>query len=112
MDMSSFLISDYLRAEDLEDNVVIEAKITDVENRTFEERGKSITRPIIRLEDGRGVVLNQTRLRIMITAYGPNSNNWLDQPIRVRRGETLYAGKQVATVEVEAAPSARIAAGE
>ena len=83
-----------------------------MESRTFEERGKNVTRPIIRLEDQRGVVLNQTRLKAMIAAYGPNSNNWLDQPIRVRRGETLYAGKRVATVEVEADPSARIAAGE
>jgi hypothetical protein len=99
-DMNSYLISNYLRAEDLEENVTIESTIVEG-TQTFEERGRSITRPIVYLEDGRAVVLNQTRLKVMLTAHGRERSNWIGKTIKIRRGQTFYEGKQVPAVEIQ-----------
>jgi hypothetical protein len=48
------------------------------------------------------VVLNGARLAALIEAYGRESNNWLGQHIRIRKGQAYYEGQQVAAVKIEA----------
>jgi hypothetical protein len=101
MNMSGFLAGDFIKAYELPESGFIEAVITDVTEQTFTERGRAKPKPIIYFENGRGLVLNPTRLTVMLDAYGPDSNNWIGQTIRLRRGQTFYEGKPVACVEVE-----------
>ncbi len=107
MNMTDFVNSNYIKAEDLAESVCIEAIIVSVQRREFEESGE--TKPVVHLEDGRGVVLNQTRLKAMIRAFGPNSDNWIGKPIMINRGLTVYAGKDVPAVVIEPVVSPRIA---
>jgi hypothetical protein len=109
--MNNYLTSNYVKAEDLEAGVAIEARIASVTVREFEEKDDIITKPVIRFDDGRGVVLNQTRLRAMIGGFGPNSANWLGREVIVRRGQTLYQGRSVAAVELEPIVAPRLEGG-
>jgi hypothetical protein len=107
-DMTRFLTSNYIKAEDLDPNVLIESGITSVQRAEFEEHGEVIVKPVVRLEDGRGIVLNQTRLRVLIGAFGPNAANWLGKQLIVRRGKTHFQGRSVAAVEIEPVLAPRI----
>jgi hypothetical protein len=69
---TDFLNSNYFRAEDLDPNVVIETTIVSVRPREFEDGSKLV---VYTDHQGKGVVLNQTRLKALITAFGPNFDN-------------------------------------
>jgi hypothetical protein len=73
--MTSFLNANYIRAEDLQENVLLEKIICEVKSKDFDEDGEVVTKPVIAFEDGSQLVLNQTRLRVLIGAHGPNANN-------------------------------------
>jgi hypothetical protein len=110
--MNDYLTSNFIKAEDLEEGVIIEARISSVSDREFEEKGQATIKPIIRFEDGRGVVLNQTRLREMIKAFGPNPENWVGKTINVLRGTTLYSGRTVPAVEIDVETVPRLEASQ
>jgi hypothetical protein len=97
------------RRKTLEAHVAIETTIADVRSKEFAEKGEIVIKPVIYIEDGRGVVLNQTRLSVLMSAYGPNSDNWLDKPIRISRGSTTYSGRTVPCVQIEATATPRVA---
>jgi hypothetical protein len=107
MNMTDYLSSNYIRAEHLTTDVCIEAFIAAVRSREFEDGS---VKPVIHIEDGRGVVLNQTRLKTLIGSFGPNSDNWIGKPIIISRGSTLYAGKTVPAVNIEPIVAPRVAA--
>jgi hypothetical protein len=109
MIMTEYVTSNYFKAEALEPHVAIEAIIADVRSKEFIEKGECVIKPVVYTEDGRGLVLNQTRLSVLMTAYGPNSDNWLGKPIRITRGSTTYSGRTVPCVQVEAEATPRIA---
>jgi hypothetical protein len=110
--MTSFLNANYIRAEDLQENVLLEKIICEVKSKDFDEDGEVVTKPVIAFEDGSQLVLNQTRLRVLLGAYGPNANNWLGKTITISRGKTPYAGKPVPCVVIEPILAARIAAAK
>ena len=60
--------------------------------------------------EGRGVVLNQTRLKTLIAAFGPQSDNWLGREIAILRGTTTFSGKHVPAIVIEPMVAERIAA--
>ena len=74
--------------------------------REFEDR--SIKLVVYTDHQGKGVVLNQTRLKTMIAAFGPNFDSWPGKKIVVRQGSTVYSGKTVSAVVVEPVVPTRI----
>ena len=54
MNMTDFINSNYIKGEDIAENVLIEATIASVKMKEFEDGVKSV----IALEDGRQAVLN------------------------------------------------------
>jgi hypothetical protein len=104
MNMTDFVNSNYIKGEDIAQNVLIEATIASVKKKEFEDGGKSV----LALEDGRQVVLNQTRLKVLIGAFGPNSENWIGKPVILSRGQERYGGKPVPAVRIEPIVAPRI----
>jgi hypothetical protein len=99
--MSGYLTSNYIKGEDLDADLWIEAIICSVTERAFGEDGERDIKPLIRIEDGRGRVLNQTRLKALIAAYGPNADNWLNKQILIKRGMTHFQGKPTPCVDIQ-----------
>jgi hypothetical protein len=108
--MTDFINSNYIRAEDLAENVLIEAVIADVKRKEFEENGEVVIKPVVALEDGCQVTLNQTRLMTLIGAYGHNSDNWIGKTVIIKRGTAMYAGKTVPAVKLEPIVAPKVAA--
>lgn len=40
-------------------------------------------------------VVNRTNAELLTDAYGDDTDQWLDQPVRLERGRTRYMGKAV-----------------
>jgi hypothetical protein len=108
MNMTDFINSNYIKGEDIAQNVLIEATIASVKRKEFEDGEKSV----VALEDGRQVVLNQTRLKLLIGAFGPNSENWIGKPVILSRGQERFGGKPVPAVRIEPIVAPRIEAAE
>jgi hypothetical protein len=104
MNMTDFINSNYIKGEDIAQNVLIEATIASVKMKEFEDGEKSV----VALEDGRQLVLNQTRLKVLIGAFGPNSENWIGKPVILSRGQERYGGKPVPSVRIEPILAPRI----
>jgi hypothetical protein len=104
---TDFLNSNYYRAEDLDPHVRIETTIVDVRRREFDDGTKLVAYTD---HQGKGVVLNQTRLKAMITAFGPNFDNWPGKKIIICQGPTVYSGKPAQAIVVEPVVPTRIAA--
>jgi site-specific DNA-methyltransferase (adenine-specific) len=97
MNMNKFRTG-YQRAEDLEPDVVSERVVAEVERVEFDD---GVTKAVIHFENAeQSVVRNQTWLSTMIEAFGPNSDNWIGQTIRVQRGTTPYSGKVVPAIVI------------
>jgi len=110
MNMTDFVNSNYIKAEDLAANILIEAVIADVKRKEFEENGQNVVKPVVTFEDGRQVTLNQTRLAALIRAYGHNSDNWIGKTVVISRGQAQFKGKPVASVKIDPIVAPRIAA--
>jgi hypothetical protein len=109
MRMTDF-VNGYLKAENLEPNVKLEDVITDVKTTDLDEKGEIVSKPVISLESGTQIVLNQTRLRALIQGFGPNSDNWLDKKIMISRASTTYSGRTVPAIAIEPVVAPQIAA--
>jgi hypothetical protein len=109
MDMSRFTGSNYITADYLKSlgpNVRIEAKIVSVAIRDFDGDGE---KPVVYTDyQGKGVVLNPTRAKVLYAAFGPNDDNWVGKTIVIFLGETTYGGKKTGCVEIEAVGAQRI----
>jgi hypothetical protein len=104
--MTSYITSNFITGESLEENVRIEATIVGVREHDFDGDLK----PTVDLDDGRRIQLNQTRLKALIVGFGPNPANWIGRSIAVSKGTTTYGTKRVACVVVEPVVPTRIAA--
>lgn len=107
--MTEYLSSNLINAETLELGVRYRHEIVEVRERDFEKDG---VKPVVYFEFGEGCVLNQTRLRVCIGAFGPNDANWLGKTIIYYRGKTIYGGKEVACIVFEPVIPAQIAAAK
>jgi hypothetical protein len=105
---TDFLNSNYFRAEDLDPSVLIETTIVSVRPRDFDDGSHKLV--VYTDHQGQGVVLNQTRLKTIIAAFGANIDNWPGKKIVIRRGSTMYSGKPTPAVVVEPVVPTRIAA--
>jgi hypothetical protein len=106
--MTDYLTSNLLKAADIEPNVRIEAIIVSIRDRDFED---GTTKPVIYTDYlGKGVVLNQTRLKAGVAAFGPHPDNWVGKSIVLSRGPTTYKGEPTWAVVMEPVVANRIAA--
>ena len=109
-DMTKYITSNYYRAEDIPPNVLIETTIVSIRDREFDENGETKVKPIIYTDQGKALVLNQTRLQALIAGFGHNDDNWIGRTILISRGRATYGTKEVAAVHVEAVVAERIGA--
>jgi hypothetical protein len=101
------LTSNYLKAIDLEDGVIVRAVILAARPNDFED---GTTKLVIYTDHkAKGVVLNQTRLKTMIEAFGPNTDNWVGKTINLRRGPTMFKGEATWAIYIDVDLSERIA---
>ena len=106
--MTSYITSNFITGDSLEENVRIEATIVGVREHEFKSGD---VKPTVDLDDGRRIPLNQTRLKALIGGFGPNPANWIGKTIIVQQGaRRRIAGKPVACVVVEPVVPTRIAA--
>jgi hypothetical protein len=85
MDMSKHAGGLYLRAEDIRESGPKRVKIERVEEGQY---GK----PVLVLNDGTSLTLNQTNTRTLIRAYGSESRDWIDREIELHLSQTSYEG--------------------
>lgn len=104
---TDYLTSNYFKGVALEPDVIIETKIVSVRDREFDDGPKVI---VYTDYQGKGLVLNQTKLQTLISAYGLNYDNWIGKTILIKRGTTMYGADRVACVEIEAVTAERIGA--
>ena len=86
MDMTKHAGGIYLRAEDIREGGPKRVKIESVEDGQF---GK----PVLVLNDGTSLTLNQTNTRTLVRPYGPQSRDWIDREIELYLGPTTYEGR-------------------
>jgi hypothetical protein len=97
---SDFLTSNLLRAEDLKPGEIIEATVVSAAPNDFEDGRKLIIRLDVR--GGIGIVLNQTRLKTMIGAFGlAYETAWPGNKIRAFQGPEKYGSKPTVTIVIK-----------
>ena len=106
--MTSYITSNFITGEGLEENVRIEASIAGVREHDFGDDAKSEAHRRSRRRSSR--LAQPDAPPGVITACGPNPANWVGKTVTVSRGTTTYAGKPAACVVVEPVVATRIAA--
>jgi hypothetical protein len=104
--MTDYLTSNCYKAEDIEPGLLIEETISRITTREFDDGS---TKPIIHFESGKGVVLNQTRLRDLIRVFGSQDSDWIGQKVIISRGDAMFAGKKVPSVALKPIVADRVA---
>jgi hypothetical protein len=105
---TDYLKSNWLNAEDLNNGLRVMATIVSAGPHTFLESGD--TELTIRTDYiGKGIVLNLTRKRVLIAAFGVETDNWIGKQIVAYQGDTLFQGKPTKCVVIEAIVAERIA---
>jgi hypothetical protein len=104
---TDFLTSNYLKAIELEDGVIVKTVILAARPNDFD--GEETKLVIYTDYKAKGVVLNQTRLKTMIEAFGPNIDNWVGKTVMLRRGPTMFKGEPTWGIFLDVDRSERIA---
>jgi hypothetical protein len=107
LDMSECVGSNILAAKDLEDGKVYTATILKVFKHQFEDGIK----PVI-LTDymGKKIVLNPTRAKAFVAAWGLNGKNWVGRMFQFWLGIAFFQGAKVGSIEVAPVITAAVAA--
>ena len=104
------LITGYVRAKDLEVGVKLERTIVDTKRQAFPEKDGETTKIVVVCDGGEQLVLNKSRLRTMVRAYGLNRSNWVGKTVQISRGTTQFGSDTVPCVVVEPVVAPRLAA--
>jgi hypothetical protein len=104
------LITGYVRAKDLEIGVKLERTIVDTKRQAFPEKDGETTKIVVVCDGGEQLVLNKSRLRTMVRAYGLNRSNWVGKTVQISRGTTQFGNDVVPCVLVEPVVATAIAA--
>ena len=86
MHMSKYLGSVFLKVGGIRASGPIRVRITDVSEGQF---GK----PDLTFHDRTQLSLNVTNVRVLVRAYGMDSDDWLDKEVELEVGEIQYQGK-------------------
>jgi hypothetical protein len=58
-------------------------------------------RPVLGFDDGTQLSLNATNNRVLVGAYGPESDNWIGKTIELRLGEVEFNGNVQKSIVVK-----------
>ena len=86
MHMSKYLGSVFLKVGGIRASGPIRVRITDVSEGQF---GK----PDLTFHDRTQLSLNVTNVRVLVRAYGMDSDDWLDKEVELEVGEIRYRGQ-------------------
>jgi hypothetical protein len=104
MNMNKFK-SGFLKATDLHEGIRYERIISEVVDTEFDDES---VKAVVHFEGGeQPIVVNQTRLAVLIDAFGAFSKCWAGQVIHLQRGQTQYSGKTVPCIEIVPPDKAR-----
>lgn len=92
MDMRKFSSETFLKVDDVRD-CPLQERIAVVKMGNFD-------RPDLVFENGDVLSLNATNNKILVRAYGPNSDDWIDKEIELFLGEIEYQKKMKESVIV------------
>jgi hypothetical protein len=98
MNMSEFSTG-FVKADELPIGFRQSAQIMAVTSHDFEEGRKGVV--FLDRFHGRGAVLNQTNLRTLISAFGPNSDNWVGKTVIAVRTTADFKGKPMPALRFE-----------
>jgi hypothetical protein len=104
------LITGYVRAKDLEVGVKLERTIIDTKRQVFPEKDGETTKIVVVCDGGEQLVLNKSRLRAMVCAYGLNRSSWIGKVVLISRSTTQFGNDVVPCVLVEPVVATAIAA--
>jgi len=81
-------------------------KVADVEDRPLDEviaviRPGKYDKPDIVFESGDILSLNATNNKILVRAYGPDSDSWVGKEIKLKKGQVEYQGELQDSVVIE-----------
>jgi hypothetical protein len=85
MDMRKYSGSVFLKPEDLRDGPIT-VTITDVSEGKYDK-------PNLHFKDGSRLSINTTNNRVLVRAYGHDSDDWVGKQIELTVGEVEFQGK-------------------
>jgi hypothetical protein len=94
MDMRKYSGSAFLKVADIEASGPRRVTIVDVSEGKF---GK----PDVEFDDGSKIGLNATNNRTLVTAYGADSEGWIDKKVELVAGEVEYQGSPKACILIK-----------
>jgi hypothetical protein len=103
LDASEFSGSNYWTGENIPPNTRIEFIVTSTFIHEFPGKESGIERKLVMASNYQAMklVMNKTRNKIAIKAWGPNADNWVGKMAVVFRDHTTFAGKRVPSVGFE-----------
>jgi hypothetical protein len=114
--MTRNLLTDYLngnwyKGEDFEPSLDVEVKIVSWGDQDFEQNGEFITKPTLRFDNGKGLVLNVTNIKTLVSGFGPNPDNLIGKTITLYGKMVPFGDRDVPAVRIKPiVPVDRIAA--
>jgi hypothetical protein len=94
MDMTRFSGEDYVKTDHVRDGP-IRAKIVNVK-----EEG-NFGRPELILDTDQILTVNFSNNRILVEAFGPDSDDWIGQRLKLTLGKVSYKGELVDSVIIQ-----------
>jgi hypothetical protein len=89
--------SNYLRANDLEDDMTT-MTIDRVEIDSFQDGEKPV---LYFTGEDRGLVMNRTNAKVVSDAYGPETDSWTGRPLMLFSSPVEFQGKTVDSIRVK-----------
>ena len=104
--MARNLLTDYLngnwyKGEDFEPRLQIEVKIVSWGDQQFEQNGEFITKPTLRFDNGKGLVLNVTNIKTLVSGFGPNPDNLIGKTITLYGKMVPFGDRDVPAVRIK-----------
>jgi hypothetical protein len=97
--LNSYINSNYVTGVSLEDGVKYEKIVDYVDEVHFPDDEKPTS--VLVFKDGTRLALNQTNLKTVIRAHGPNPDNVAGKPIILFRKMVQFGGDEVPGVRIE-----------
>jgi hypothetical protein len=93
MDMRKYSGGQFIKADDVREGP-LQMRIAAIKEGNFE-------RPDMVSETGESMSLNASNTKILVKAYGPNSDDWIGKEIELSLGQVPFQGKLTDSVIVK-----------
>ena len=94
MDMRKYSGSAFLKVDDIKASGPRRAAIVDV-------REGKYGRPDMEFDDGTKIGVNATNTKVLMNAYGRNSDSWVNKKVELAVGEVEYQGEPKACIIIK-----------